>query len=69
MQVELFLRLSQKRLSARASTFGLLSKFVINWGMEKLASSNWWTMFLVNSAGIHLLGLKSSTDGLPVQLF
>ena len=69
MQVELFLRLSQKRLSARASTLGLLSKFVINWGWKKLASSNWWTMFLVNSAGIHLLGLKSSTDGLPVQLF
>ena len=68
MQVELFLRLSQKRLSARASTLGLLSKFSINGGMEK-ASSNWWTMFLVNSPGIHLLGLKSSTDGLPVQLF
>jgi hypothetical protein len=68
VQVELFLRLSQKRLSARASTLGLLSKFSINWGMEK-ASSNWWAMFLAKSIGIHLLGLKSSTDGLSVQLF
>jgi len=68
VQAELFLRLSQKRLSARASTLGLLSKFSIDWGIEK-ASSNWWTMFLANSAGIHLLGVKSSTGGLPVQLF
>jgi hypothetical protein len=68
VQAELFLRLSQKRLSARASTLGLLSKFSINWGMEK-ASSNWWAMFLANSAGIYLLGLKSSPDGFPVQLF
>ena len=56
------------RLSARASKLGLLSKFSIDWGVKK-ASSNWWAMFLANSFGIHRLGLKSFTDGLPVQLF